>query len=1039
MYMGRMGALFGKMGRVALLGSAAAQALALNGGYGLSMFAIDNSMVINDASTPANNFIGLPSAKLTTTRASSATYWDSSGVLRSASSNVLRRDFDPRLASTTEKCGFLIEEARTNLALRSEEFDNAAWSTSNTTITANQAVAPDGTTTADLAVPSTGNNAKSVFTTTGLTVTAAVHSWSIFVKNAGYNFAALTAVSNTTTRHSIVVNLTTGAITATNTQGSPSNVTTAVTLCSNGWVRIVVSMTASSSANVTFLAVHPSNSGTPTVDAGCNPTFAGDGVSGIYIWGAQVELGSFASSYIPTAGSTVTRAADLVTLAGTLFPLSQTEGTLYAKFMCMGQDTSYILDIDASNNEAFYLARLTTNKVLFGAVDGGVQQFPSNGFESTASLADLTQGRIAGAYKLNDSAAALIGETVQTDIVCTMPTTTTLVLGNRSTGAREIGGWIFEAAYFPTRKTNSQLQALASGYASDALLLMGAETQGLTFSASDQSMSILDTTTAANNYTGELSAKLGSIRTSAGMTYLSSGLLGWGPENRFLRSQEFDLSWSKVNCSVIANDAIAPDGTMTADRITYSAQFSHVSQAMSVVVGETYTLSVWLKSVSGPGTVTLMVDYGAGTTQLSNVTITSDWVRYTHTFTAVTAVSTNPAIGIQERNPSSFDVIHAWGAQLERASSASDYKPTGAAAYYGLRLDYDSRLTGGPGYLVEEARTNLVLQSQTLGTTWAATRASVSADATAAPDGTTTADKLVEDGTAANNHNLSQGYANFTSGTTYALSIYAKKAERERFLFQLPNSAFPANAEATFNLNTGVVASTGAGASSASIQALANGWYRCTVIAVCDATTSGSYVVYLDDGSSASYNGDGTSGAYFWGAQLEAGAFATSYIPTTTASVTRAADIPTLSTTLYNKSWPATMYARFITGPAASISGGLLSEYSTGAIQLAINSGPNITAYSNGTANGNRQSAATVAALTKYRAAAGFDTNNLVLCLNGTNTAADSTVDAPNIARTLLYFGYEIGGAKPLNGWLTEGGVWPRRFSDAELQLKAAA
>src|SRR5687767_3668854 len=81
---------------------------------------------------------------------------------------------------------------------------------------------------------------------------------------------------------------------------------------------------------------------------------------------------------------------------------------------------------------------------------------------------------------------------------------------------------------------------------SAATTLLGSEAAGLTFAASDQSMVIRDSTSPANNYFGELSAKLGSIRTSAAMCYLPSGLLGWGPENLALRSQEFDnATWTK--------------------------------------------------------------------------------------------------------------------------------------------------------------------------------------------------------------------------------------------------------------------------------------------------------------------------------------------------------------------------------------------------------------------------------------------------------------------------------------------------------------
>ena len=846
---------------------------------GLALASRDDTMTIRSTSDTNDNYQGTPGAKLTTTRASTASYWDVNGVLQYAATGTLRRDFDPRLSSTVERCGYLIEEARTNTLLYSSTYDNAAWNTvSNVTLTAAASTGPDGLASAYRILNDTVSGAHRI-NQGSLTFTAASWTYYTIAKAETGSWLQL-AVSDGTTNFYANFNLSTGVVG--NKHGST---TSSMWALGNGWYLCAMTQTtASASGRTVNLAILEADT------ASYNPSYVGTGVS-LLLYGSQVELGPFASSYIPTTSATVTRAADLVTLAGTLFPLNQAEGTLYAKAMHMGLSTTSerILQLDdGTASERILLNRNVSRIAEYVVTDGGVSQVSLS--SSPTTLTDLTAYKAAAAYKLNDSAVAQAGQTVQTDIVCTMPTTTQLVFGNIAAGNSALSGWLFEAAYFPSRKTNSQLQALASGYASDALLLAGTETQYLTFSATDQSMSILDTGTPANNYSGDLASKLGTVRASNAYYYNSAGLL-----------------------------ALNSSGT--------------------------------------------------------------------------------------------------------------------------LRLDYDSRLTGGPGYLVEEARTNLVLQSQTLGTTWAATRASVSADATAAPDGTTTADKLVEDGTAANNHNLSQGYANFTSGTTYALSIYAKKAERERFLFQLPNSAFPANAEATFNLNTGVVASTGAGASSASIQALANGWYRCTVIAVCDATTSGSYVVYLDDGSSASYNGDGTSGAYFWGAQLEAGAFATSYIPTTTATVTRAADDTPFFTAI-PISTDYTLVAAY---------NKLINTQDSIVLHADAGSGANYGAlYSHGGSSQSRMivqsasvnqvnlsggSLSAVPSLNKTAAA--FRTDDFAISQNGAAAATDALGNLPAI--TGIRFGKYITSVTYLNGWLRHGRYFPRRVSNSELATLAAA
>jgi hypothetical protein len=118
-----------------------------------------------------------------------------------------------------------------------------------------------------------------------------------------------------TTAYSIVVNLVTGAITQTNTIGTPTGTASQVTACGNGWYRLQVSMKATTGASATGMSFGPSNSGTPgSLNSNANePQFAGDGTSGVYVFWPQFELGSFATSPVPTSGSAATRAADALT------------------------------------------------------------------------------------------------------------------------------------------------------------------------------------------------------------------------------------------------------------------------------------------------------------------------------------------------------------------------------------------------------------------------------------------------------------------------------------------------------------------------------------------------------------------------------------------------------------------------------------------------------------------------------------------------------------------------------------------------------
>jgi hypothetical protein len=178
--------------------------------------------------------------------------------------------------------------------------------------------------------------------------------------------------------------------------------------------------------------------------------------------------------------------------------------------------------------------------------------------------------------------------------------------------------------------------------------------------------------------------------------------------------------------------------------------------------------------------------------------------------------------------------------------------------------------------------TNLLLQSQTFGTTWATARASVSSDATTAPDGTTTADKLVEDSTASNSHTLTQTVT--TTAASYTYSVYLKADTRTFAMLYHDQS----NSAVAINLTTGVVAgNAGLGAPiSSSVTAIGNGWYRAAMTITATAATNTFRIYLMTDATTYSYTGNGTSGIYIYGAQLELGSTASTYIPTTTAAVT---------------------------------------------------------------------------------------------------------------------------------------------------------
>jgi hypothetical protein len=186
----------------------------------------------------------------------------------------------------------------------------------------------------------------------------------------------------------------------------------------------------------------------------------------------------------------------------------------------------------------------------------------------------------------------------------------------------------------------------------------------------------------------------------------------------------------------------------------------------------------------------------------------------------------------------------------------------------------------GSDGVLRSAVTNLLLWSEEFdNASWANARSSITSNTIVAPDGTLTGDKLVEDTTATNTHiTRPSSDPSYVTGTTYTYSVFAQAAERT--FLQLRVSA-SASFSASFNLSTGVASQATAG-TTPSVTNVGNGWYRCAVTFTATATATGATRIGLMlNETTASYTGDGTSGIYLWGAQLEQSATVGEYIPTT--------------------------------------------------------------------------------------------------------------------------------------------------------------
>ena len=275
-----------------------------------------------------NNFKPLP---FTFTRASTATRVNESGLIESVASGVPRIDFLDNADGH-----LLLEPSRTNSLTYSEDFSNAVWVKTNVTVSANSTSSPDGSESADSVVSSASNVAHFISTPAFTVSSAASYTTSIFAKYNGTFMQITFGTGQVSGNPRVNFDLQNGVLGSLDTGISAS-----IDSYGNGWYKLTATVTtATTSLNVNFVNIPSSTSS--RVQA-----YEGDGVSGAYLWGAQLEAGSYATSYIPTSGAAVTRAADS-------YPLSP---LLNLRPLNIGNSYTLFFDVDLNtleNNKVFF-------------------------------------------------------------------------------------------------------------------------------------------------------------------------------------------------------------------------------------------------------------------------------------------------------------------------------------------------------------------------------------------------------------------------------------------------------------------------------------------------------------------------------------------------------------------------------------------------------------------------------------------------------------------------------------------------------------
>ena len=355
----------------------------------------------------------------------------------------------PRLDYLGSSCPrLLLEPQRTNSFLYSEQFDNAGWTKSDVTITANTTATldPSGYYGSDKLVENTANSVHRIAQTAILT-SGQVYTQSVFAKDDGSG-RYLRIFRASSTYNVAVFNLTNGTISS---QSGSNLISAKIEAYGNNWYRCSITFTAAFSNIASYIALQN----------GLNDSYTGDGTSGIFIYGAALELGSYATSYIgPTLGAAVTRLADAAYKTGISSLIGQTEGTLYWEGVRPegANDTSAVSLSDTTTNNEVTFRFTAVDTVEFYLRSGGSQTVAS-----TYTGADLNQNtKIAFAYKANDVAVYVNGTLVVLDTSATVPVSLTAFKFSRGNNSTPMIASVSQALLFKTRLSNAKLAELTT-------------------------------------------------------------------------------------------------------------------------------------------------------------------------------------------------------------------------------------------------------------------------------------------------------------------------------------------------------------------------------------------------------------------------------------------------------------------------------------------------------------------------------------------------------------------------------------------------
>ena len=522
------------------------------------------------------------------------------------------------------------------------------------------------------------------------------------------------------------------------------------------------------------------------------------------------------------------------------------------------------------------------------------------------------------------------------------------------------------------------------------------------------------------------------VRATTATRVNSAGLIELVPYNFIVYSEQFNnAAWTAAafNATVTANTTIAPNGTLTADTVVFGAS-GYLYEQFTITGLGSATFSIYSKSA------TQIIIFGggtpAGTDVYTSINVGNGWFRQ-----ILTRTFTSGGTGILQPLPFGNNVTaFLWGAQLVVGSSAKDYFPTTDRLNV-PRLDYLN--ASCPSLLVEPQRTNSVLYSEDFtNVNWIPLNTTITTNATTSPDGNTTADKIIA--SAVSGDKLIYQLLVTTIGATYTTTVYFKSAQYTQAFIRL--GGISSNPYVIYNLSTQAIVST-TGLTSSSITSMGNGWYKVTATAVATGGIVAPNIMMLPatgytlgGDNIPEFTGNGSDGGFIWGAQFEAGSYPTSYIPTTSAAVTRNADLisKTGISSLIGQT-EGTMFVDAVLTGKDSTNGSILfatDKVSTGAIIRVFYTSGNALRFDvfNGTSFQCLISAGAYNVGDRVKVAGGYKNNDFVMYVNGTQIGTDTsgTVPATDTANINTSIYGDTNGSR-----INSAILFPTRLTNAEL------